>query len=100
VAGRFARITLRADELAGYRAAVIACSGHDEREHCERLLGLLASLEVVALSLAPGADLTFVPPPGGLALARRALEHLRARPLRRRTRRPLRERSAAARGGR
>ena len=43
---RFTRITLRANELVGYRAAVIACSLAEERELCERLLGQIASLEV------------------------------------------------------
>ncbi len=87
MAGAFLRITLRADELAGYRAAVIACSRAEERELCERLLGQLASLETQALAAEPAAELTFAPPPGGSALAHRAVEHLRAQPLRRRFRR-------------
>jgi hypothetical protein len=83
---RFARISLDPVELAPYRAAIIACSRGDEQELCERLLGQLASLEAKALSAAPGGVLEFVPPRGGSALARRALEHLRAQPLRRRAR--------------
>jgi hypothetical protein len=63
MAGTFWRITLRADELAGYRAAVIACSRYEERELCERLLGQLASLEAQALAADPDAELTFAPPP-------------------------------------
>lgn len=86
MAQRFTRMTLRADELAGYRAAVIACSRADERDLCERLLGQLASLEAQALLADPATQFTFAPPPGGLALARRAVEHLRAKPLRRRFR--------------
>jgi hypothetical protein len=82
MAERFSRITLRAHELPGYRAAVIACSRGDERELCERLLGLLASLEARALDADPATEFTFSPPPGGVRLAQRALEHLRAQPLR------------------
>ena len=63
--GKFSRITLRADELVGYRAAVIACSLAEERELCERLLGQIASLESQAVHGAPDAELTFAPPPGG-----------------------------------
>lgn len=89
--GRFSHITLRADELAGYRAAVIACSRADEPELCERLLGQLASLEAQALSVAPDTQFTFAPSGRALGLARRALEHLHAQPLRRRfTREPAR----------
>ena len=84
---RFPRITLRASELPGYRAAVIACSRDDEHELCERLLGQLASLEAQAFGADPSAEFSFVPPSGGLRLAQRALEHLRAAPLRRRFRR-------------
>jgi hypothetical protein len=96
---RFSRITLRADELEGFRAAVIACSRAEERELCERLLGQLASLEAQALSAAPDEELTFAPPRGGTVLARRALEHLRAEPLRRRFRREPVRRSAVRQGG-
>jgi hypothetical protein len=84
---RFMRITLRADELVGYRAAVIACAHAEERDLCERLLGQLASLEAQALSADPATMFTFAPPPGGAQLARRAVEQLRAKPLRRRFRR-------------
>jgi hypothetical protein len=85
--GRFSRITLRASELVGYRAAVIACSLAEERELCERLLGQIASLESQALHGVADTELTFAPPVGGAELAQRALEHLRAQPLRRRFRR-------------
>jgi len=81
---RFGLITLQAHELAGYRAAVIACSRDEERELCERLLGLMASLEAKALDCEPDAELTFYPPPGGAELAQRAVENLRAQPLRQR----------------
>jgi hypothetical protein len=85
----FPRITLRASELVGYRAAVIACSQPQERELCERLLGQIASLESQAVAGESDSELTFAPPAGGAALAQRALEHLRAQPLRRRfTREP------------
>ena len=50
MAGAFSRITLRASELVGYRAAVIACSRPEERELCERLLGQIASLETQAVA--------------------------------------------------
>ena len=95
----FGRIILQAHELPGYRAAVIACSRDDERELCERLLGQIASLEAQALDSDPQAELTFTPPPGGGALARRAVEHLRARPLRRRRFVRPQRRSAAIRRG-
>lgn len=81
------RITLRADELAGFRAAVIACSPADDREPCERLLGQIASLESQASMASPDSELTFAPPAGTEALARRALENLRAKPLARRFKR-------------
>jgi hypothetical protein len=81
---RITRIDLRADELAGYRAAVIATSRGDERDLCERLLGQLASLETRALDADPGMRFSFAPSPGGADLAERALEHLHAKPLRRR----------------
>jgi hypothetical protein len=84
MAGAFSRITLRADELPGYRAAVIASSRYEERELCERLLGQLASLEAQALGADSAAELSFAPPPGGSALAHRAVQYLRAQPLRRR----------------
>jgi len=87
MAEKSTRIRLRADELVGYRAAVIACSPADARELCERLLGQLASLEAQAIGVPPDTELNFVPPAGGLQLARRALEHLRTQPLRRRFRR-------------
>jgi hypothetical protein len=87
MAQRFARMTVRVDELAGFRAAIIASREPGEDEVCERLLGQLASLEARAIDADPGAELMFAPPPGGTALARRALEHLHARPLRRRIRR-------------
>jgi len=95
---RFGRITLRADELAGFRASVIACSQSDERALCERLLGQIASLEAQARLADPATPFTFAPPPGGADLARRAVEHLREKPLRRRFRREGEPRSAAQRG--
>jgi hypothetical protein len=89
MAERFSGITLRADELAAYRAAVIACSHGEDRELCERLLGQIASLETLARSVDPWTPFTFAPPPGGLPLARLAVEHLRRQPLLRRfTREP------------
>jgi hypothetical protein len=98
---RFVRITLRAGELPGFRAAVIACSRDEERELCEWLLGQLASLEASALATEPGTEFTFAPPPGGAALAQRALKELRAKPLRRRQRRDRERgrRSAVGRRG-
>ena len=81
---RFSRITLRADELAAYRAAVIACSHGEDRELCERLLGQIASLEALAHAVGPDTPFTFAPPPGGVRLARLAVEHLHRQPLRRR----------------
>jgi hypothetical protein len=87
VTQRLPRITLRVDELEGFRAAVIACSREDEHDLCERLLGQLASLEAQTFGADPDTELTFAPPSGGLRLAQRALEHLRAQPLRRRFRR-------------
>ena len=96
---RVLRITLHARELPGYRSAVIACSREDERDLCERLLGQLASLEAQAFDADPGAELTFVPPPGGARLAHRALEHLRAQPLRRRVRREPAPRPSLLRRG-
>ena len=84
MADRFTRITLRADELAGYRAAVIACSHGEDRELCERLLGQVASLEALARCVEPETPFTFVPPPGSVRLARMAVEHLHKQPLRRR----------------
>jgi hypothetical protein len=94
---RFGRITLRAQELPGYRAAVIACSRSDELELCERLLGQLASLEAQALYATPDVQLSFAAPPGGADLARRAVAHLRAQPLRRRFTRERAPRSALGR---
>jgi hypothetical protein len=85
----YPQITLRASELVGYRAAVIACSRPDESGLCERLLGQIASLEAQSVADARDAELTFAPPAGGAMLAQRALEHLRAQPLRSRfTREP------------
>jgi hypothetical protein len=84
MANRFTRITLRADELAPYRAAVIACSYGEDSEACERLLGQLASLEALARCVEPETPFTFAPPPGGARLARAAVEHLHKQPLRRR----------------
>ena len=84
MADRLTSITLRADELAGYRAAVIACSHGEDRELCERLLGQIASLETLAHAVPPETPFTFAPPPGGMRLARLAVEHLRKQPLRRR----------------
>ena len=82
---------MRADELAGLRAAVEACTPADELDAGERLLGQISSLEAGALDADGDAELTFRPAPGTEALAARALEHLRAKPLRRRApRRPAR----------
>jgi hypothetical protein len=86
---KFTRITLRANELVGYRAAVIACSLAEERVLCERLLGQIASLESQAVNGAHDTEVGFVPGAGAAGLAQRALEHLRAQPLRARfTREP------------
>ena len=71
-----AMIALRAGELSAFRAAVIACALPHERERCERLLGQVASLEARADGHA--AELRFAPSAGSVALARRALAHLRA----------------------
>ena len=38
-------LTVRASELARFRAAVIDCTRPEEQEACERLLGQLAFLE-------------------------------------------------------
>lgn len=68
------RITLRADEFAAYRAAIIACAGAQEKAPCERLLGQIASLA------APNhgtETLTFTPGASSAALAMRALRVLR-----------------------
>jgi hypothetical protein len=94
----FGRIILQAHELPGYRAAVIACSRDDERELCERLLGTLASLEAQAMDADPDSELEFYAPPGASALAQRAVDNLRARPLRRR--RIVRERRRSTAGAR
>lgn len=87
MAERFPRISLRADELASYRAAVIACVRSEEHDLCERLLGQLASLETQAHPAEPETEYTFAPPPAAAALAQRAVEHLREKPPRRRFRR-------------
>ena len=89
---------MRADELAGYRAAVIACSHGEDRELCEKLLGQVASLEALAGSVPPDTPFTFAPPPATIGLARLAVEHLHKQPLRRRfvrerTPKPARRRS-------
>ena len=78
VAGRFGSLTLRADELAGYRAAVIICAEDEDRDACERLLGQLATLEAQARE---GDELSFTAPPGAQDLANRAFTHLRLEPL-------------------
>ena len=83
MAGRFRILTLRVDELAGYRAAIIDCARTGEDELCERLLGQLSSLEAQAAGAGPDGELKFSPAPGAGALAARALDHLRTRPLRR-----------------
>jgi hypothetical protein len=68
-------IQLGVDELAAYRAAVIACAGREERRTAERLLGQLASLEPRGPAVSP---LQFVPAATSVPLAFRALAHLRA----------------------
>jgi hypothetical protein len=67
-------IAIRAAELPAFRAAVIACARPSERHGCERLLGQLASLESTAIE----PELRFIPPSASAALARRAMQHLRA----------------------
>jgi hypothetical protein len=86
VAGRFGTLTLHADELPSFRAAVIACAAEEDRGACERLLGQIASLEGRAADA--DAELSFSPPSGARELAERALIELHARPLRRGTARP------------
>ena len=80
VAGRFGTLTLRADELPSFRAAVIACAAAEDRDACERLLGQIASLE--GRSAEPYDELAFSPPSGARDLAERALAELRVHPLR------------------
>jgi hypothetical protein len=80
VAGRFGSLTVRADELASFRAAIIACAAEEDRDACERLLGQIASLE--GRYADSDAELSFSPPPGARDLAQRALAELRGRPLR------------------
>jgi hypothetical protein len=75
MADESATITLRFDELAAYRAAVIACALPEERERCERLLGQLASVE--ARAAMPSARLQFAPGRRTAQLAHRALAMLR-----------------------
>jgi hypothetical protein len=65
-------ITLHAADIAAFRASVIACAHPSEAEHCERLLGQLASLEAQG----PAGTIRFVPGGRTAPLARRALAHL------------------------
>jgi hypothetical protein len=87
VAGRFGSLTLRADELASFRAAVIGCAAEEDRDACERLLGQLASLE--DRYAGSDAELSFSPPAGARDLAERALAELHAQPLPGRAARPV-----------
>jgi hypothetical protein len=80
-------LTVRASELARYRAAVIECTHPDEREACERLLGQLAFLESGPGGTTGADEVTFSAPPASAALARRALERMRTELFRRRQRR-------------
>jgi len=81
VAGRFGTLTLHAEELASFRAAVISCAEEEDRDACERLLGQISTLEARAHE---GDEVTFTAPPGSQDLANRALIHLRTKPLPRR----------------
>jgi hypothetical protein len=65
-------ITLRGDDIAAFRTSVIACAHPSEAEHCERLLGQLASLEARGTA----GTIRFVPGRRTAPLARRALAHL------------------------
>jgi hypothetical protein len=87
VAGRFGTLSLHADELPAFRAAVIACAAEEDRDACERLLGQIASLE--GRLAPPDAELSFNPPSGARELAVRALTELHARPPRRRAASPF-----------
>jgi hypothetical protein len=77
-------VTLRADELASYRAAVISCAKEDDTDACERLLGQLATFE--AQGYDSDEELTFIPQPGAHDLASRAFTDLRLKPFQRRSR--------------
>jgi hypothetical protein len=73
---RFAREALRLtpDELARLHDCVVEHAAEDERAQVERLLGQLATIRLI-----PSEELIeFVPVAGTEALARRALQALRA----------------------
>lgn len=73
---RFGREALRLtpDELARLHDCVVEHAGADERVQAERLLGQLATMRLI-----PSEELIeFVPVAGTEALARRALQALRA----------------------
>jgi hypothetical protein len=74
MADESATINLGIDEVAAYRAAVIACALPEERERCERLLGQLASVE--ARAAIHSARLQFAPGRRTAQLAHRALSML------------------------
>jgi hypothetical protein len=79
-------LTVRASELARLRAAVIDCTGPEEQQACERLLGQLAFLETGPGAAAGAHEVTFSAPPDSAELARRALERMRTELFRRRRR--------------
>ncbi len=79
-------LTVRASELARYRAAVIECTQPEERAACERLLGQLAFLETGPGGTTGAHEVTFSAPPDSAELARRALERMRTELFRRRRR--------------
>ena len=77
-------LTVRASELARYRAAVIECTRPEEGAACERLLGQLAFLETGPGGTTGADEVTFSAPPDSADLASRALERLRTELFRRR----------------
>ena len=79
-------LTVRASELARYRAAVIECTKPEERAACERLLGQLAFLETGPGGTTGAHEVTFSAPPDSAELAGRALERMRTELFRRRRR--------------
>lgn len=79
-------LTVRASELARYRAAVIECTQPEERVACERLLGQLAFLETGAGGTTGSDVVSFNAPRDSAALAERALERMHTELFRRRRR--------------
>ena len=79
-------LTVRASELARFRAAVIDCTRPEEQEACERLLGQLAFLETGPGGNRGADEVTFSAPPDSAELTRRALERMRTELFRRRRR--------------